>query len=92
MSAHAHWRGGGGRISSLFVKKAVLLVAAQTSVRNSWKVYWSWHVVSITFYVNVINKDKFEPVIIQLPLLLPLSSLSPEFCVTRKWQYETPEP
>lgn len=67
--ANAHWRRGGGRISSVFVKKAVFLVAAQPSVRNSWEVYWSWHVVSITFYVNVIIEYKFDPVIMQLPLL-----------------------
>lgn len=52
---------------ALFVKKAVFLVAAQLSARNSWKVYGSWHVVLTTFYVNVITEDKFDPTVIQLP-------------------------
>lgn len=55
--ANAHWRRHGSRISSRFLKKAVLLVAAQAGVRNFWKLNWSWHVVSITFHVKVISED-----------------------------------
>lgn len=50
----------------------MFLVATQPRVRNSWKVYWSWRVVSITFYVSVAIEYKFDPVIMQLPLLASL--------------------